>query len=285
MSVQFNHRLAQRTVHPMLVLFASLFLIISLFWAHPSSATTIVPLGLEQVVEQSDLIFEGTVIDLQVEATGVDIKTTKVKDHRAPRQLSKTPQGDQEQSAPTAPYAQPEAPVGLGVEGGRMLFTRVTMLVDQDIGGRLSASTVTFKVAGGTDGETEVSVAGMPRFELDQRYVVFLRHDYTRDAAPIVGVNQGFFKIVPDANGEEQLLTEGGDIVVAIEDNELVVRQNPANVRATDLPPEPAPVPNAGSDVRVQSSPQVSRYFNSNEAPMAIADFANTISVIKEGQK
>lgn len=285
MSVQFNCRLAQPTTHPIAVFAATFVISISLLWSYASSATTIVPLSLDKVVEQSDLIFEGKVIDLQVEATGVDIKTSKEKAHSAPRQVPQPTVTDEENAAPKAPYAEPQAPVGLGVEGGRMLFTRVTMLVDRDIGGSLSASTVSFRVAGGTDGDTEVSVAGMPRFELDQRYVVFLRHDYTRDAAPIVGVNQGFFKIVPDANGADQLLTEGGDIVVAIENNELVVRQNPANVRATDEQPEPAPVPSAGSDVRVQASPQVARYFNSDEPPLAVVDFAHMIGAIKEGQK
>ncbi|MFK8014730.1 MAG: hypothetical protein AB8G17_04775 [Gammaproteobacteria bacterium] len=285
MSIQDIGRFVTPGVHKIAVVTAFFLAVTGLLCSQSSHATTIVPLDLNQVVEQSDLIFEGKVIDLQIEATGVDIKSSKAKAHVAPALPAQKDTSDDENSVARPPYADAQAPVGLGVEGGRMLFTRVTMLVDRDIGGGLSASTVTFKVAGGVEGDTEVSVAGMPRFELDQRYVVFLRDDYTRGAVPIVGVNQGFFKVVSDENGMEQLLTHGGDLVIGIENDELVVRHNPhAHSRIAEQP-EPAPVPSAGSNVQVEASPQVARYFSSTEPPMAIAEFARSIRAVKEAQK
>ncbi len=255
-----------------------------------SFATTIVPLEFSVVVEQAGTVIEGTVINIQYTSTGIDIRN---------------PLGNQKQSSPpfrpdevaTDQNAEPQVadvidntdasvapPQALPVEGGRMIFTEITLSIDNKIVGNTD-STVTFRVAGGFDAETktEVTVFGMPSFELNKRYLVMLRPDFDSVADPIVGINQGFFEIVPDAqSGEDMLLNHDGDIVVAIENDIVIVRHNAS--RATRPLPNlaPAPVPAPGSVVQASISSEVTRYRSSVEQPMKIDNFFAAIHSAKE---
>src|SRR5687767_3943036 len=85
----------------------------------PVLATTIKPMGFTEMVNESEAVVEGKVVDLQVTATGVARRENRSKDHGAP----KTPAEQGEASGDTAARQE------VGVEGGRMLFTLVTLEV------------------------------------------------------------------------------------------------------------------------------------------------------------
>jgi hypothetical protein len=233
---------------------------------------------LNQLTEQADLVFEGTVVELQVQTTGAGQRTSAPKIHVPPKQAS---EGDE-----FTGEGEENISVAVGGKGGRMLFTQVTMAVNRGIVGDLSSSTITFKVAGGSDGQTQVIVHGMPRFELGKRYVVFLRPNYQVTGAPIVGVNQGCFEVAVDTTtGQEMMLNNKGDIVTGLENDRVIVRQNPANVNGLREQPEPPPVPDGESAVQARLSPEIERYFQSNVPPMTVNDFALTIRAMKESQQ
>lgn len=225
-------------------------------------ATTIVPLRFDEVVERSGVIVEGTVTDIQVWPTGAELPP-----------------------APADPVpGSPTAPVSAGVEGGRMLFTEITMSVDRQVGGS-PAPEVRFTLAGGSSGGETFVIFGMPRFEVGQKYIVMLRPDYRNTNVPVVGVSQGFFQITRDpSNGGEMLLTADGDIVLGIEDGRVALRHNPA--RADHRTPHlaPPPVPGEGSAVQPRTSPRVERYWTSTETPVAPGDFFDTVRSMKEAQ-
>ncbi len=105
-------------------------------------------------------------------------------------------------------------------------MTDVTLTVERDIIGEVDA-TVTFRMAGGTDGQTRVLVHGMPEFELGKRYLVFFRQNFDATSVPITGVNQGYFEVSRNAQtGEEILLTADGDMVIGVENDQLILRHH-----------------------------------------------------------
>lgn len=237
---------------------------------HPAGAVSLTSLAFSEVVEEAALVMEGTVVELRVVASGSRLATApERKSHRAPAAAAARPEG-----ATAAPQA-------VGVEGGRMLFTEVTLAVDREIVGE-AGSTVTFRVAGGVDGNEEVRVFGMPRFELGGRYVVFLRPGFADTGVPIVGVHQGFFEVAAAENGEEVLLNADGDVVVAVEDDRVVCRRNPQRAAGPAPRLGPAPVPEQGSGVRAATSAAVARYWGTEEPPLELEDFVTAIHNAEE---
>ncbi len=246
----------------------ALFFLLAFF--HPCPATTIVPLDFSTMVERSAIVFEGTVVDIQTTSSGTDIRQETPKESTQP--LTEAGEGEADTST------QPSAPQAVGVEGGRMIFTEVTLSVDRVVAGQAD-DTVTFRIAGGSDGQVEVTVFGMPQFEPGKRYVVFLGPDYQSTAAPITGVNQGFFQVSQlQGSGSDVLLNANGDIVLGIENDRVIVRHNPELITAPERHLGPAPVPEAGSGVQVQISPEVERYWHSEEPPLSLEDFYDAIS-------
>lgn len=242
----------------------------------PATASTITPLGFGDIVAKATVAVEGTVIDLQVFSTGIDLPgSSEPKTHRAPNAGSESEAEAQGSSA---------APQEVGVEGGKMLFTQVTLAVETEIFGS-AGRTVTFRVAGGDDGDLRVMVHGMPEFQLDKRYLVFLGPRFQQTAVPIVGVNQGYFEVVQADSGEPFLLNGNGDVVIGVEDDRVIARHNPE--RATGPRPQlgSVPVPETGSGVRASASPQVTRYWLSEEPQMSVADFIAIVRAEKAGNR
>jgi hypothetical protein len=259
------------------------FLLLSVC-AISSFGTVIEPLDFDTIVEQSGVVIEGTVVDLQTFSTGSDIRDELPKQHVAPKAPPETvPEDSKEETASTdLDDADWSAPQGLEVEGGKMLFTEVTMAVEKNIVGDVGSS-VTFHIAGGEDDNVKAVVYGMPDFEINKRYIVFLRSDFKNSAVPITGVNQGFFEVVKDeATGEDILLNANGNIVVSVENNRVVVKQNPQRTARITLQMGPAPVPAPGSDVQVEVSPEAARYWLSKEPPMPVNDFIDAVERAKE---
>ena len=226
--------------------------------ASPASATTVVPMELEDLVHQAGWIVEGTVVDLEAFATG----------SRPPgEQRTVVPVPPMSEEDGTEPPRATQPPAALGVEGGRMIHTRVTLKVDREIVGRIGG-TVTFRIAGGTlDGERAV-VFGMPTFELGKRYVVFLRPDFERTGAPLVGVHQGFFRVEKAPDRSPEILDFDGDVVVAVKNGRMVVRHGRGRPDRPRPSLGPVPTPETGVGTHAGRSPEVTRYWRSTDPPL-----------------
>jgi hypothetical protein len=254
--------------------------LVALLTVSPGTATTIKHLEFDEVVLQAGMVVEGTVVDVQVQSTRSDIRARKAKNHTAPTSPSSRSKHAQEE-IPGEEVAK--APQSVGVEGGRMLFTEVTMLVDTEIVGS-PGSTIRFRVAGGTSEQGTVIVFGMPSFELGKKYVLFLQPDFETTNTPIIGVNQGYFEVVRSDEGDaEILLNADGDIVVGVERGRLLVRHNPQRSKGRARALAAAPVPATGSDVQAKLSPEAQRYWSSTEPPMSRDSFFAAVRSAKGG--
>lgn len=253
--------------------YSNVLLILALMMcANPLDATTLASLSFKDLVHEAALVIEGTVIDLKVISTGAKhAQPHQPRDHRAPAQPAES-----EQNASS--FGVPQA---VGVEGGKMLFTEVTLAVDREIVGSAD-DIVKLRVAGGSDDEVQVTVHGMPTFEIDKRYVLFLRRQLDDLGDPIVGVNQGYFEVVAAEDGTEHLLNAAGDLVLGVEDDRIICRHNPE--RATGPMPRlgPIPVPEAGANVKASASSEVLRYWLSEEPPISLDDFVVILHATKE---
>lgn len=227
--------------------------------AVPATATTVVPMSFEEVARGASFVIEGTVVDVESFATG-----QRPKDDG--RTVVPAPPRSEDQAPSSADAV--EAPSVLGTEGGRMIHTRVTLKVNRRIVGQVGP-TVTFRVAGGTLGDERAIVFGLPSFQEGQRYVVFLRPDFAESASPIVGVNQGFFRLAERGTGAlPTLIDVDGDIVVGVEGGRVVVRRDAERPDPPRFTLGPVPTPDPGADVRPGRSPEVTRYWRSTEPPM-----------------
>lgn len=250
-------------------------MLLVLIGAPASFAASFTPLQFSELVGQSAVVIEGVVVDLRVISIGHVQQQTPRKRAVPPKSPSEDIVEPTDQNM-DADVPLP-APQSVGVEDGKMLLTEVTMEVTKEIVG-VVGPTVTFRIAGGDDGQVSVTVFGMPKFEIGKRYVVFLRPNFEANAVPITGVNQGAFEVMPDVEtGEEILLNADGDIVLDIENDRVVVRHNPERAAGPSPKLAPLPVPDASDDVDVRVSPEVTRYWLSQEAPMSPDDFIDTI--------
>lgn len=247
---------------------------VAILIAPPVASTTIEPLDFEEVVQQAGLVVEGTVIDARVLATGSNIRVERAKNHTAPL--------PQSEDATTTEGGSLERPQSVGVEGGRMLFTEITMSVDAEIIGDPGSSIIRFRVAGGTDGQVTAVVFGMPTFEVGKRYLVFLQPEFEMTNIPIVGVNQGFFEIAR-LDEVEMLINVDGDIVIGVEHGQVLLKHNPDRWGGHARHLADAPMPATGSDVRARTSPQVQRYWSSTEPPMSRESFAEAVLAARGG--
>jgi hypothetical protein len=183
--------------------------------AAPALATTIKPVGFGEMVDRSALVAQGRAVSVESfwgKGSALKRRASAEKESTSPRRSAES-----ETAAPGAAKAAPGRPVSLPTEGGRMIFTRVRLEVDESIKGD-AGSEVEFVVAGGTVDGLTATVEGMPRFEKGNRYLVFLQQGFAETAVPIVGVNQGFFQVVRDENsGEDLLYRSAGVMVTGIE--------------------------------------------------------------------
>jgi hypothetical protein len=227
-------------------------------------------IGFDDMVRASSLIVQGRVLRLE-SFRGGGAAMPGAAAAPAPSTPPATPPAPAAQQPPTAP----SPPVDAGATPGRMIFTRVTMEASPPIKGS-AGRTIDFVVAGGTvDGRTAV-VPGMPTFEVDGEYVLFLKDGYRSVADPVVGVNQGFFRVVDDAtSGQRVLLNADADYILGVEADRVVTRHNPQRPASGPLPAGP-PVPDRPG-IRARMSPELERYWHSTEPLMTVGEFVQAI--------
>ncbi len=98
-------------------------------------------------------------------------------------------------------------PFPLDTPEGTIIKTRVIFRVSDPIWGTTSLVEV-FDFLGGTWGDLELAVSGMPEFAVGDRRVVFAYRN--RSINPIVGFTQGLLQIRRDGGGVDRVFTLGG---------------------------------------------------------------------------
>ena len=237
----------------------------------PVGAASVKQLSFAERVAQAALIVRGRVVSLEAITRGTALASGERKQKNA--------------TAPKASAANQSLGPGpaieeVGVEGGQMIFTRVTLEVEEELKGA-AGSQLVFEIAGGVLGNRAAIVHDMPTFAHGQRYLLFLRDGFEAAADPLVGINQGFFEIVSDPTlRQDVLLDSKGDFVVAVDGDNVRVRRNAA--RATRPAPQlgAAPVPEGGAKslTSAQTSPEVLNYWQSTARPMSLQGFRQAVT-------
>jgi hypothetical protein len=236
------------------------------FAAGPALASTVKPVGFAEMVQRASVVAQGQVVDVaSFWGRGAEI----AQSDRAPKE-SKAPARGQV-SAARAAAAQGVAAQSLGTKGGRMIFTRVRLQVEDTIKGK-AAPEVELVIAGGTIGSTTAEVVGMPRFEKGGRYMLFLRDAYPAHAVPIVGVNQGFFRVIrDDRTGRDLLQRANGEYVTGVEGDRVVGTLAPAGrpqARQIGAPVPDVPTVHASAPLRAQAEART---------PVSVDEFTQAI--------
>lgn len=238
----------------------------------PAAATTLKPVDFDDLVARSARIVQGTVTDLRSMSVGTDLAHDgEAVATRAPRSPSDT-----------SPKARSDAaPQAVGTEGGRRIVTEVTLEVEDTLAGKAGGS-LSFRVAGGRDGERRLVVFGQPRFEIGHRYLLFLRPGFEASADPLVGARQGVFEIVEGPDGEEVVLDGDGHFVVGIENGRVLRRLNPDRVEGAVPRLAPGPTPDPGVEVESTVSPEMARFWLSEEPAMTPAELTAAVHTLRE---
>lgn len=244
-------------------------LLVSSVAGGPARASVVKRLSFAERVQNAALIVRGRVVNLEAVRRGPAPDERRERVEKESRLPIKSSAGQAERLS--------GAPESLGTEGGSMIFTRVTLEVEEEVKGA-SARELVFEVAGGVLGGRRAIVHGMPTFERGQRCILFLRSGYETAGDPIVGVDQGFFEIVRDENiGADVVLDANGDFVVGIENDQVISRRN--EQRAMRPAPQlgPAPVAEGAGKAVAETSPEVLRFWRSSEAAMSPQLFRQAI--------
>lgn len=98
-------------------------------------------------------------------------------------------------------------PFLLDTPDGTIIKTRVVFRVSDPIWGTASLVEV-FDFLGGEWGDVELGIAGMPKFAVGDRRVVFASRE--RSINPIIGFTQGLLQIRRDGGGVDRVFTLGG---------------------------------------------------------------------------
>ena len=246
---------------------------ISIHGAFPddSAGVTARRIGFDDMVRESSLIVQGRVLTLESFRNG----GAGAPESAAGTETSTPPATRPDVASGQQPGTILPPPVEAGSRPGRMIFTRVTMETTVPIKGS-AGKVIEFVVAGGTmDGRVAV-VPGMLTFDVGGEYVLFLRNGYRGVADPVVGVNQGFFRVVEDPqSGLQVVLRADSDHVLGIENDGIVTRHNPQRSGSGPQPLGPPAADRAG--VRADASPEMQRYWFSTEPLMTAGEFRNAI--------
>lgn len=98
-------------------------------------------------------------------------------------------------------------PFPLKTRQGPVIETRVVFQVSDPLLGTTTALEI-FEFLGGELGDVGMEIAGMPKFTVGDRRVVFARRE--RSINPIVGFTQGLLQIRRDSTGVDRVLTLDG---------------------------------------------------------------------------
>jgi hypothetical protein len=97
-----------------------------------------------------------------------------------------------------------------------MIYTIVTFQKEDVLKGTIGESTVELRFAGGTIGEETVKAVGMPYFEKDKSYVLFLHDNINpyRTISPVYGMEAGQFVIQQEKDKTERVYLPNGAKII-----------------------------------------------------------------------
>jgi hypothetical protein len=91
---------------------------------------------------------------------------------------------------------------------GRAIITIVTFRIERTLKGRAEGE-LSLEFLGGQVGEVRLDVAGAPRFTVGERNIICVRAG-GRHVSPVVGFNQGRFRVARDSSGRDYVTTHDG---------------------------------------------------------------------------
>ena len=110
------------------------------------------------------------------------------------------------------------------------IYTYVTFTDLEIIAGDYHEGKIQVRLSGGKVGKATRTYIGVPTFNFGERNLVFLTGNFLR-LCPIVGWNQGVFKVVEDQEtGEEVLYSYRGVLVEEIKNNKFTVNRKATKV-------------------------------------------------------
>ena len=135
---------------------------------------------------------------------------------------------------------------GVRLDSGT-IATDITLADLESVKGEHDEETYTVRMLGGTVGDESFVIAGAPTFQRGWRYLLFVKGNGSV-MIPLVGADQGMFSVRRDyATGQEHLYATHGEIVTAIQENEVVTH----NLKAlTNTNTEPLSLQQVLSDIR-----------------------------------
>lgn len=147
---------------------------------------------------------------------------------------------------------------------GSFPFTYVTFQIHDTLKGRVLGNELTLRLDGGELDNREVVIEGMPRFEVAETYLLFIRNN-GQSASPLMGWVQGQMRFGKEARSGEPILIDHRDRpVLGLEAGRFIVPEKPL-----PAPGEIAP----GVKVLAEESVQILSADPDDDAePVATAD-------------
>jgi hypothetical protein len=114
---------------------------------------------------------------------------------------------------------------------GEVIKTFVTVAVERVLKGA-EKSEVVLEFLGGTVGDEKLAVAGMPKFKVGQREIVFVQKNGVQ-FCPLVAMMHGRYHVARDeAAGREFITRDNGVPLTDVAEVELPMHEIPAQIRA-----------------------------------------------------
>jgi hypothetical protein len=114
---------------------------------------------------------------------------------------------------------------------GEVIMTFVTVAVERVLKGAEKSEVVLELIGGEVDGE-KLAIAGMPKFKVGQREIVFVQRNGVQ-FCPLVAMMHGRYRVARDeAAGREFITRDNGVPLTNVSDVELPMHEVPAQIRA-----------------------------------------------------
>ncbi len=117
------------------------------------------------------------------------------------------------------------------------IYTYVTCIASDVVKGTVPLQTpFLLRFEGGSVGKSGLYIPSMPQFQVEEKYILFIRNMHVR-RCPIVGWEQGVFRIQQDSQtGREIVLDRLGRKVLAVVGGEVVAKKD------TEISPQETPM-------------------------------------------
>ncbi len=126
-----------------------------------------------------------------------------------------------------------EGRLGTTSAGRQYVTTRVSLTQLDVVKGTNPGDSYVLEVAGGVAGGVAQVYPGLPEFKLGERYVLFIRGN-RQDFFPVVGIQQGLFKVEPD-NGRSVVRNADDQPVLGIQQGRVIAGVPAAGVAPLSL--------------------------------------------------